>query len=925
MIFNRFRKPRWQHKDAAVRVRAVAADQDEKLQAALPELATSDPNPGVRLAALKRMDDPRAWSRCVHEDSEEKLREEAARRLQQFLQQTDDADLATAILERHANANWLPALTRARLSVVRLAAARKGGKSSHWREVLEQADEASLECLLDELNDTQLLTELVKKPPKNQKKLLQRLEEKLDAQRLAAGDAATVEKHAQRLCLAYVALSQETRPDILKTRLDELDQLWESLPQQAVAENHQQQRNGARKIALNILLAHDPAHQQKLRQQTHDQAEAWIEQMRRLATDPPEQMEKRQAKFQQLRQQWQTLPEHLLEAETLARWKDAHDLVEHILLPAAEETILPAEIAALQEKTRQWLQKDASALTSRTLTRLEEALIHAKATHTHPDTATAKVLQQVQQQLHRLIERHQQHLGELDKLKEQFQQLLPEMEAALNRGQIQQASKLEQQLSQLTPPLEKQQRLDKDSLKTLSRLRADLKDKRQWLHWSNEDHRKALCEELEAFAGKGAHPDAVREKLQQAWKQWQDLEKSEHPLPGKQRFAASPALWRRFSKIRKRLNEQTQPYFESRQAQQEANLAECQQAMEHMELLLQEEPITSHEQAKTLERQRHQLSDWLHDLHRLPQSERKTLAKQLRHWLKRSRQRLDQAYDQWQAERQAIIEQAAQAAELDDLQQAIEQAKALQARWNRIPHLPRKREQPLWRAFRKHCDAIFARREAEKQAEKTEQAHLRQQAQALVEQLQALDFAQVQNNEALQAQEQALQAIRDAWREQTAPPADLQAAFDQQLRETLQQQNTARMRIEQARFLTRLSALAADSDPTLRAKWSAHWQDAWQKGSEQSADESILQMQVLEVEILADQPSPETDHEQRLEAQVALVQKKHDGQLPEEAQLPEWLLLRWLQAGGGQLPSSHPLQVRFLQAMQAWFSHQDPG
>ncbi len=924
MIFNPFRKPRWQHKDAAIRARAVATDQDAKLQATLPELASRDPDPDVRLAALKRLDDPQAWSRTAAEDPQKRVREEAARRLQQLLLHTDDEQLATQLLDRHAQADWVATLTRAKLPVVRLAAARKGGKSGHWREVLEQAEETELKALLDELNDTRLLEELLQKPPKNQKKLVQQLEEKLDTQRLAAGDPATVEKHARRLCQAYIALSQETRPDILKTRLDELDRQWEALPQKVVAEKHQHQRNGARKIALNILLAHDPAHQEKLRQQTHAQAEAWIEQMRRLANDPPAQMEILQAKFQQLQQQWQTLPEYLLEAEILARWQDAHDLVEHLLLPAAEETALPGDIAALQEKTRQWLQQDASALTSRDLTRLEEELIHARATHTHPDEATAKVLQQTQQHLHRLIERHQQHLRELDETKARFQQLLAELKSTLEQGHIQEAAKQEQEISQLTPALEKQQRLEKNSLKQLARLRAELKDKRQWLHWSNEDHRKALCEELENFAAKGAHPDAVREKLQQSWKQWQTLEKTERPLPGKQRFAASPASWRRFSKIRKQLEEQTQPYFEKRQRQQEKNLVQCQQAIENMEKRLQEETIGTDAQAKALEQQRHQLLDWLHNLSNLPPAQRKATARKLRDVLKRSRQRLDQAYDHWQAERQAIIDKAAEAAAQEDLQQAIEQAKALQAHWNRIPHLPRKREQPLWRAFRKHCDTIFARRDAEQQAEAQEQAQQRQQAEALLKQLQALDFSQAQDQEALHSLEQTLQAIRDTWREQDTPPEDLQTRFDQQLRETLQQQNVARTRIARDRFLTQLAAVAADGDPASRTQWPASWQEAWQAGREQPLDESALREQVLEMEILADQPSPGEDQARRLQVQVALVQKKHDGQLPDGDALPEWLLLRWLHAGGGQLPQDHPLQGRFTQGMRACFSLQDP-
>ena len=48
-------KPKWQDKNPAVRRAALIYDADAEMVAALPEIARNDPDSGVRLAALKRL------------------------------------------------------------------------------------------------------------------------------------------------------------------------------------------------------------------------------------------------------------------------------------------------------------------------------------------------------------------------------------------------------------------------------------------------------------------------------------------------------------------------------------------------------------------------------------------------------------------------------------------------------------------------------------------------------------------------------------------------------------------------------------------------------------------------------------------------------------------------------------------------------
>ncbi len=915
MIFDRFRKPRWRHKDAAIRTRAIAADQDPALEAALPAIATEDPAPEARLAALKRLDDPRLWSQALNNDSSETLRQQAQHRLCGFLRETDDTDLAQALLAEHAQAHWLENIDQARLHTVRLAVARQTGKTRHWLMVLEPLSDEQLPQVLPLLENTTLLRDLLQKLPRRHKRIRQSLQERLDAALLAQGDPETVEKHALRLCDAYTELARKTQPEILQSTLEQLDAAWSALPAHALPAELAQRREALRNVVLKILLAHDPEHQAQLREASRREAEELLRKIRLLAENPPQSAEPLEQKLRELTQAWQALPRQDLDAEQRSRWADALERIEQHRLQITPEKEVPAEILQLLEQVQQLGNQPDSVLDSRQLTRMEEQLTRLKSQYGGDAPAsTRQALQQISQQLHRQVERLQQWLSKLDDRQGDFLQKLDRLDQALEAGQTRQASELAQDMQPWLQPLQQHGRLKNEHIRRYEKLRQNLQEQRRWLHWANEDHRKALCEELERFASQGAHPDAVKEKLRQTWEQWQAWEKSEHPLPGKQRFAASHATWRRFSKMRKQLEKQTEPYFEKKQALQQQRLEQCLQAMDAMDTLLADIPVTRDDQARALEKQRRELTQWLRRMDDLPPSRRKETARQLRQRLKESRQRLDDCYSEWRAERERLIRKVEQAVTLEDLSEAMEQARAVQAQWKTLPHLPRAQEQKLWKALRKHCDAIFARRDQLRERERAEQEQLRQQAESLLQQLQALDFSAPADVESLRIQEQTLEQIRQQWRALEQPPLELQQRFDQQLKAVLLQQNQARSHVERQAFLQRLQPLA-ETPARAGTDWPAHWAQAWQQGQGASAETDALKQQVLELEILSEQPSPDEDEAERMRVQVELVQNKHAGHLPDEEQLPEWLLLRWLKSGG---PQAETLHTRFLQALRQW-------
>ena len=72
-------KPKWRHRKADLRRHAVTHDDDPELLEALPELAKSDPDPTVRLAATHRLRDIYHLMRIANGDADDHVREAAER------------------------------------------------------------------------------------------------------------------------------------------------------------------------------------------------------------------------------------------------------------------------------------------------------------------------------------------------------------------------------------------------------------------------------------------------------------------------------------------------------------------------------------------------------------------------------------------------------------------------------------------------------------------------------------------------------------------------------------------------------------------------------------------------------------------------------------------------------------------------------
>jgi hypothetical protein len=140
--------------------------------------------------------------------------------------------------------------------------------------------------------------------------------------------------------------------------------------------------------------------------------------------------------------------------------------------------------------------------------------------------------------------------------------------------------------------------------------------------------------------------------------------------------------------------------------------------------------------------------------------------------------RLAEARGAEAARREALIGQAESLREAADLGDAMARARAMQADWRDAAsgvHLGRGKDEALWKRFRAACDAVFARRDAERSERAAQAEHATQERKTLLEALEKdLSAPSVGEIEA------ALARFRAAWR--AAPHGAREAAGELEAR-----------------------------------------------------------------------------------------------------------------------------------------------
>ena len=762
MLANFF-KPKWQHKDAKVRIQALSTLAGDSVE--LIKLAQTDPDENVRTEAIMRLNHLPTLIQIGHTTGS--VAEKAKQRVIGLSSSDHKHDHLLADVFA-----WLqnPALIR--------SIARDSERGNKLRRLaLDQIDDQELLydiALHDNLKDIQFqaaqriedlekLKTLDKQHGKNNKRLRQLLKERLDhiQQRQQLEDQIT------HLCAEAETLGKTKTWEQDKTRMRVLQQSWQPLAKQASVE--QQTRFQTALDDFQQRLQQHEQHEQRVRPLREARQEILAASTRLLKQlqDAPEvyTLESLDTELSTLHRRWsqqESLPSP--EQEQLEKqWQAAYERLRHLRTSLADDLQAIEKLTQLAEKADS-LRRQDKPVQSKLVLSLQSDWTNSKRPH-----GLRSVLAELEQSFHRSMDALN---ARLDKQKAQRDSMLKslreELQALEHSLETEQYSDAITQHQAFLQRLKETPDLPASDLAFFQRriqmLTPYIRELQDWRRWGTDQARKQLIETAEHLrSDDDIDPQERAKQVQNLRSEWRKLA---HMEPGQQR-----TLWKTFDATVTAAYEPSKQHFTEQAQQREANLdqrnALCAQ-LENLNTQTSWENPDWRElqtQVNQVRKQWKEAGTVSHKSWKSVNNRFNAAMDALEEHFKRERAR------NWQA-REQLVEQAQKLLEMKETSKAVEQAKQLQGQWQITLASRPADEQRLWKQFREPIDGLFARiREERQQKREAYQAQLAEAARLEAEkQQQALERKQRKLDELTALAEQSVlnkQADPDAATEHT--------------------------------------------------------------------------------------------------------------------------------------------------------------
>jgi len=814
-MFGQFLKPRWQHKDPAVRARAVeqlSLDNPEHQQA-LITLARGDAAATVRQAAVARLTDFKLLDQLQQADRDDTIREAAGRQISRLLAGTaehspsrenrlrliglTDNDAALAYVAEHSDDAGCRAA----------AAARVSNPNQLLQLALSGRDEPTRVAATERLTDADALRQLVRDG--RDKRVLRLARERLKHVNAAEHDKQQARDRADTLATEIHAHRSRRLDNLYSARLDQLQQAWQKVAsdaddavqatvnadiqacqqridqqQQALAQEQAQQQASAE---LNEALSTLRALQQDL------VTESWqdINSLRALVAT-------QHNRWQAACEEVQASTGQQQDADTLfADWQQCFALFD----AAQDEHADPVSLR------QQW--PSGFALPEQLACALEDAPARDDTPATPaPDNALRKSLTKILATLQR--ELRQRNLKHANRLWRKAEALLEE-DGAPN----------------WQPRLEK--------------LRPQMDELRDWHAFAAEPKKADLCEQMEALVTQTMDVEEKATAIHALHDAWRELMSADQE--------SDQALWDRFRTASDQAYAPCREHFRELDAQKAANMEKRRALLEQLQGYVDSQDWDHANWQQVFDIRRTAPKEW--SSHQpIDFTRGRDLSRQFSALLKLLDEKLDEASNRHAEALEGLIADAATLTEGELPRNSVDQWKALQQRWGRVDWVHPNRFRSLHRKFRKLGDKLFAQLDAERDQHKQAMQAQHDALKAALASLQTLIKA---DNDALDLG--AIQKQADAVAELPCPPRD--KALENQRQDLIRRVRGLR---------------------TWQQAWQQWQQLHAQVTSSPDADETTAQRQLaVALEAAADCASPDDAREERMQWQLANLQKAMRG------------------------------------------------
>lgn len=417
---------------------------------------------------------------------------------------------------------------------------------------------------------------------------------------------------------------------------------------------------------------------------------------------------------------------------------------------------------------------------------------------------------------------------------------LHQLEAALEAKQLKKSRQLLKTAQQQLKALDHRQ--SKNFQARVQLLTGQLRELTDWQGFATEPKQIALCEQMEYLAEQPMEPEAKSERIKELQNEWRGLGGSSDRL-----------LWARFKEASDKAYEPCKAYFKAKSGLKQANLNKrktiCAE-LEHFVSAADWSSIDWKAVENILQTARQEWkSAWPVEFR-----DNRQVQKQFDGLLRKLEAPIDEERQKNEALKQAIVEQAQALVEHDPLPEAMNKAKALQSDWKAIGITRHREDRKLWQAFRKACDEIFARRDAERSEQQQAAKEADTAAEAVLQQVAGVTATQDE-----QTLKEAITTLKGLDASQASAP----------VREQIQKEA---QRLNQAVAAQKLKAGIAEWQALVLARTEGKvltdaLPESWPALAEKLGELDDRDI-VIRAEIMAGIPSPEADQQKRMEIQV---------------------------------------------------------
>lgn len=835
-MFKSLFKPKWQHSDPQIRLRAVQALDYARAEhrEIFHTVARADGDAQLRRVVLKRIFDLDLLWTAAQSDADAEARAVALARFQHLLRGAEPAGPALAErLQRVAaitDSKFIEDIARHGTErESRLAALQRVERDALLGDVALQDADAELRLwAAQRITQKSTLERVAKQARGKDKRVSGAVREKLDVLAADAERPAQLRQQAKQVCAALEALARLNDPVAAVARRDRIEadwalalNTWDSTKDGPFDADLVARFTAARSDCDAAFMQHEQAIAQQR------EREAQVTQVRQRKQTLCDELVQFYAEIQQ--RDVVSAPDEVDVAGRLTDW--AQDWRAAGVLPSVEEQLLQSRFAELTAQVEAaardlallrsaqseltGLEARAQALTAvqddvlseRDISALEKQLRTVRRPAVF--VLDGALAQRISETLAQLSARRE---GALLKVKEKiaaFQRVVGELQAAVDNGQSQTAAELNKAAQELFDALPEHDAATLRKQGVMQRWQNAAKTVRDlyaWKRWAGAPIKEQLVAEMESLvqqlqSAPGQSSDAVHDfaaiaqQIQRAREHWQKLGATDN--------AGAKVLWARFNAACETAHAPCAEYFAQQRAQRAAHAAQKEAICIGLEQFIAQTDWESADWKKAERLLRGAREEW-NGVGPTERALSKKLTTRFRAVMDALAARLQGERKQNKDKKEALIKRMTQLADSvadaqadsSALREAIVQAKQLQSQWKAFGQSAESNR--LWNDFRAASNRIFAQRQALAVAQEQQLHGNLERKQALCAQIES--FAGLSGDALLRARKD-VQQIKTDFERAGAVPRETESsllqhfkqvcrAFESRLRENEQQQRT---------------------------------------------------------------------------------------------------------------------------------------